>query len=55
MMLLGWYLKELFNQDYGKMIIVYIDKLSNISNEVKLKYLMTVKDFNQTWSEENIK
>jgi len=27
MMTLGWYSKELFKQDYGKMVIGYIDKL----------------------------
>jgi len=33
MMPLGWYSIELFNQDYGKMVIGYIDKLSDISEE----------------------
>jgi len=42
MMTLGWYSKELFKQDYGKMVIGYIDKLSNISIELLLKHLMTV-------------
>jgi len=27
---LGWYSKELFNQDYGKMVIRYLDKLTDI-------------------------
>jgi len=55
MMTLGWYSKELFKQGYGKMVIGYIDKLANISEEELLKYLMTVKDINLTWSEENVK
>jgi hypothetical protein len=55
MMTLGWYSKELFKQDYGKMVIGYIDKLANISEEELIKHLMTVKGFNRTWSEENVK
>ena len=55
MMTLGWYSKELFKKDYGKMVIGYIDKLANISEEELIKHLMTVKGFNRTWSEENVK
>jgi len=38
MMTLGWYSKELFKQDYEKTVIGYIDKLTNISEELLLKH-----------------
>jgi len=37
------------------MVIGYIDKLANISEEELIKHLMIVKSFNRTWSEENVK
>ena len=40
MMTLGWYSKELFKQDYGKMVIGYIDKLTGISEEELRKHSM---------------
>jgi len=55
MMTLGWYSKELFNQDYGKMVIGYIDKLTDISEEELIKHLTEVKKFSRSKSEANIR
>ena len=44
MLTLGWYSKDLFKQDHGKMVIGYIDKLTNISEEELIKHLMTVQN-----------
>ena len=59
MMTLGWYSKELFKQDYGKMVIGYIDKLTDISEEVLIKHLEDLKKGTQKFSrskcEANIK
>ena len=55
MMTLGWYSKELFKQDYGKMVIGYIDKLAGISEEALIKHLMEVKKFTRTKSEANLR
>jgi len=40
MMTLGWYSNELFKQDYGKMVIGYIDRLTDISEEELINHLM---------------
>ena len=55
MMTLGWYSKELFKQDISKMVIGYIDKFSDISDQVLIKHLQETKDFSKTKCEENIK
>ena len=55
MMTLGWYSEELFKQDISKMVIGYIDKLSDISDEILIKHLHEVKRFSRTKCEENIK
>jgi hypothetical protein len=55
MMTLGWYSRELFKQDYGKMVIGYIDKLTDISDEILINHLMDVKQFSRTKSEANIR
>ena len=54
MMTLGWYSRELFKQDFGKMIIGYIDKLSDISDQILIKHLKEVKGFSTTKCMENI-
>jgi len=43
MMTLGWYPKELYKQDYGKMAISYIDRLNDISEEELINHLMDLK------------
>ena len=55
MMTLGWYSNELWKQDYGKMVIGYIDKLADISDEELIKHLMEVKKFSRSKSEANIR
>ena len=55
MMTLGWYSEELFKQDISKMVIGYIDKLSDISDEILIKHLHEVKRFSRSKCEENIK
>ena len=59
MMTLGWYSKELFKQDYGKMVIGYIDKLADISEEVLITHLGNLNNVNgklsRTKCEANIK
>ena len=55
MLTLGWYSKDLFKQDHGKMVIGYIDKLTDISEEELIKHLMTVQKFSRTKSEANIR
>jgi len=54
MMTLGWQSRELFKQDIGKLIIGYIDKLSDISVQILIKHLMEVKGFRKTKCIENI-
>jgi hypothetical protein len=54
MMTLGWYSRELFKKDFSKMIIGYIDKLSDISDQILIKHLMEVKGFSKTKCLENI-
>ncbi len=55
MMTLGWYSEELFKQDISKMVIGYIDKLSDISDQVLIKHLQEVKKICRTRCEENVK
>jgi len=43
MMTLGWYSKELYIQDYGKMVICYIDRLNDISEEGLINHLIYLK------------
>jgi len=43
MMTLGWYSKELFKQDYGKMVSSCIGKLTDISEVELSKHLKTVQ------------
>jgi len=54
MMTLGWQSRELFKQDIGKLIIGYIDKLSDISVQILIKHLMEVKGFSKAKCMENI-
>jgi len=53
-MTLGWYSHEIFKQEFCKMIIGYIDKLADISDQILIKHLMEVKGFSMTKSLENI-
>jgi hypothetical protein len=56
MMTLGWYSEELFKQDISKMVIGFIDKLSDISDQVLIKHLQEVnKGLSRTRCEDNIK
>jgi len=55
MMTLEWYSKELFKQDISTMVIGYIDKFSDISDQVLIKHLQETKGFSKTKCEENIK
>jgi len=54
MMTVGWYSRELFKLYFGKSIIGYIDKLSDISDQILIKHLMEVKGFSKTKCIENI-
>jgi len=54
MMTLGLYSEELFKQDISKMAIGYIDKLSDISDQVLMKHLQEVKKICRTRCEENV-
>ena len=49
-----WYSRELFKKDFSKMIIGYIDKLSDISDQILIKHLIEVKGFSKTKCLENI-
>jgi len=46
MLTLGWYSKEFYKQDYGKMVIGYIDRINDISEEELINHLMNVKKKN---------
>jgi len=43
MLNLGWYSKELYKQDYGKMVIGYIDRLTDITEKELISHLMDLK------------
>jgi len=47
-MTLGLYCRQLFKQDFGKIIIDYIDKLSDISVQILVKHLREMTDFSKT-------
>jgi len=55
MMILGIYSEDLFKQDISKMVIGYIDKLSDISDQVLIKYLQEGKKIWRTRCEKNVK
>ena len=52
---LGWYSQELFKQPISKMVIGYIDKMSDISDQVLIRHLNENVKMSRTKCDENIK